>query len=506
MLDWISVGKLAAERDDNLSQYFVDNGVLANVLQSPSSFLVLGRKGAGKTAVFNFLKQNPGQFLGATDLLVSLTFEDYNWNVHSLLQNPHAAESLTYKDSWRFVIYVEALKALNAWTTTNNIKLPKAATNALKVINSLFDSPEPSIYQLVGRKLLSLSKVKLPSVGIALEDGTVEANAGEVSFEEVKEQKSLQESLSNNIAGLIEMFERAVEECNVLNCKVFITFDRVDEAWDDVSFDVSRRVIAGLVSAADSITSKCGGQIRPIVFLREDIFEVLSLNDLNKLREDCGALLHWDSSSLFRLILARVNFFAQRAGVKPVDDIDDLFDKKEMRQRARPSTYLLRRTMMRPRDLISFINRVIESMREAAVDPFVDEEAPLATSLSTDAIYDAEPGYSEWLRAELTDEWAVQNPMLRAQLDVLRSHGSTNITRDEFEIGLRKQGVDATTQVVDDALRFLFDNSVIGFKVGQSTIWKFKCVYPSQGFVPSDLYHVHDGLVRGLGLKEPREA
>jgi hypothetical protein len=40
ILEWISVGKVSAERDDLLSKYFYDNGVLKTVIDSRSSFLV----------------------------------------------------------------------------------------------------------------------------------------------------------------------------------------------------------------------------------------------------------------------------------------------------------------------------------------------------------------------------------------------------------------------------------------------------------------------------------
>ncbi|UJB73231.1 hypothetical protein HRE53_31515 (plasmid) [Acaryochloris sp. 'Moss Beach'] len=63
VLDWINVGKVSAERDDNLVHYFYDNGVLKTVLESNSSFLILGRKGSGKTAVFRYLKENPQSYL-----------------------------------------------------------------------------------------------------------------------------------------------------------------------------------------------------------------------------------------------------------------------------------------------------------------------------------------------------------------------------------------------------------------------------------------------------------
>lgn len=97
ILQWIDVGKVSAERDDFLSRYFYDNGVLTRVIDSRSLFLVLGRKGAGKTAVFKYLTENPSEFLTNGEQLVALSFEDYNWNIHSLLANKDSAESLAYK-------------------------------------------------------------------------------------------------------------------------------------------------------------------------------------------------------------------------------------------------------------------------------------------------------------------------------------------------------------------------------------------------------------------------
>jgi hypothetical protein len=42
---------------------------------------VLGRKGAGKTAISRHLTENPRDFLAESDLLVPLSFEDYNWSI-----------------------------------------------------------------------------------------------------------------------------------------------------------------------------------------------------------------------------------------------------------------------------------------------------------------------------------------------------------------------------------------------------------------------------------------
>lgn len=507
ILDWINFGKVSAERDDLLSKYFFDNGVLGSVIDSPSSFLILGRKGAGKTAVFRHLKENSNQFIKGEDILIPLSFEDYNWNVHSLLTNANKAESLLYKQSWRFVILVECVKAYGEWFKNNSHAVPKKIAASTKLLEKIFDSPVPSIYQIVGKKLLSLSTIKLPSGGLDLDDGgldSISVGGGEVSFEQVKDNKGLQEHLAQNIENLINLLDDALINADNNWPRIFVCFDRVDEAWDDVSFESSRRVIAGLVSACDGISSQYKGKIRPVVFLREDIFDVLSINDANKLREDCGALLHWNRRSLINLILARVNYFGNFHGESRVSDLDNLFDKSEMRQRAKPSNYLLRRTMMRPRDLIALLTRTVETMREKANDPF-SNDPPAFEKLECASIYDAEPGYSEWLKKELIDEWEVQRPIINDLFNALQNNGSTNFKLESLQNELKKLIGDVSTADMLNHLRFLFDNSIVGFKLGASTEWRFKCFYPSQGFVESGEYRVHEGLVRALNLTEARE-
>ncbi|WP_394423652.1 hypothetical protein [Vreelandella stevensii] len=73
MIEWIEFGKVSAERDENLSEYFFENGVLQEVINDKNSFLVLGRKGAGKTAVFQHLRDNSEKYLDSTDKLSSLS-------------------------------------------------------------------------------------------------------------------------------------------------------------------------------------------------------------------------------------------------------------------------------------------------------------------------------------------------------------------------------------------------------------------------------------------------
>ena len=132
------------------------------------------------------------------------------------------------------------------------------------------------------------------------------------------------------------------------------------------------------------------------------------------------------------------------------------------------------------------------------------EEIVSFEKLDCDSVYDAEPGYSEWLKQELIDEWGVQKPIIHKLFQAIQSNGSTNITKNILLENLKPIYPEATDISIVNDLRFLFDNSIIGFKLGASNEWKFKCFYPSQGFIDSEEYRIHDGLVRALNLIEPR--
>jgi hypothetical protein len=151
--------------------------------------------------------------------------------------------------------------------------------------------------------------------------------------------------------------------------------------------------------------------LRPVIFLREDIFETLDLNDKNKLRSDCGQLLSWSKDSLSRMILERVNFYARQTRNPEVAKIDDLFDRDQMRQQRAPFDYVMLRTMLRPRDFIKLFQLVKGDMLERKDNPFEHEEVH-EDKLECQSIYNSEPAYSEWLVEELRDEWRAQYPRI----------------------------------------------------------------------------------------------
>lgn len=500
ILDWIDVGKVSAERDINLNNYFYDNGTLKKLIENNNHFLMLGRKGSGKTALFNYFTTNPKDFVNENDKVISISLDDYSWNVHSLLAQNQTADSLAYRQSWKFIFLLEIIKTLSS-----NCDATKEIKEASRCLEKIFGSPIPGIFDLVKSKILSLSKLKLPHGSIGIEGAdNIELDAGEVAFEDVCDNDELKRKLCSNIEGLTRYLERAVDSIISPSYRIYICFDRVDEAWDVASQEVSVKVITGLIAAADSLNQKFKKLVRPIVFLREDIFETLPLNDKNKLREDCGSLLKWDKEGLQNLLLKRINYFAKRNGISDVTNIDALFDREVMRQKMRPTGYILKRTMYRPRDIICFVSKIISALNDQQNDPFNDYEE-VKDKLLVSAIYDAEYQYSEWLLEEIKEEWFVQAPEINQLLDAIQNNGSTIIVKHEYKIQLEKLGFDLSQPLhLNEKLKFLYGNSIIGFKIGGQNYWRYKCFYNSQGFSDESEYHIHDGLVKALNLVETR--
>lgn len=440
MIDWIDFGQVSAERDNNLSEYFFENDVLQSTIKNKYMFLVLGRKGAGKTAVFQHLNENPNKYLKSEDFLIALSLQDYSWDIHGLLAAEGKAPSMAYIQSWRYIIYLLAVKQICSMENPTG-KMKEAS----RIIEKIYSSPVPSLGQVIGQKLLQLSRLRLPRAGFDLDSSDLDSmsfEGGEIAFSDVSKDDSLQSKMNQTIERLTDIFETALIERLTDRSRVFIAFDRIDEAWDSTSFEMSQRIIAGLIGASELVISKFKGALRPIVFLREDIFETLDLNDKNKLKSDCGRLLAWKKESLARLIMERVNYFARVNNIPELSKIEEIFDKEQMRQQRAPFDHIMLRTMLRPRDFIKFFQLAKLDMVERRDNPF-DDEVVNSKKIECQSIYNVEASYSEWLVEELRDEWGAQFPMINKLLEALQNNGETNFNKSNLHASLKKVGIEA---------------------------------------------------------------
>lgn len=500
ILDWIEVGQVSAERDPNLQHYFFDAGVSKAIVDDPTRFLLLGRKGAGKTAVFLHLCERPAGIFKKTDVVIPLTTDDYNWRAHQALADPNKTSGAQYRDSWRFLVAVESIRGITKHLGDAGRSVPKGITEAHKLLERLFGSPVPGIGEVLRDKIFSLSKLKLPSAGLDSSMEEMKVDGGEISFAAVEADPSLRSTLAFNLDHMTTYLESRIEQC-LNGMRVFFIFDKIDEEWLPGADEKTKELIGGLLHAAEYVTRKFKSKLRPIVFLREDIFEALdTINDKNKLRMDCSQTLMWDKAKLEKLALSRLNYFAKIAKAPPITSFNQLFDSLPGYPALGSSIdYIFCRTFCRPRDIIAFLSQIIALARADKRDG-EQVEAPDGRILDH-LVADAEGAYSLYLYNEIIDEWKTQRPAVYKYLDILSNLESREFSIEAFQAEYRSVFKTAGQRdLIRDVLIFLYDVSIIGYKRSSGGKLIVRCFNEMRKYEDSEKYYVHEGLVSHLGL------
>ena len=75
IVDWLPEFKVSAESDRDLMRYFVKTPLIDRVLRG-GRWMVIGRKGTGKTAIYEYLRQASSTEVDGNKT-IALSFKDY---------------------------------------------------------------------------------------------------------------------------------------------------------------------------------------------------------------------------------------------------------------------------------------------------------------------------------------------------------------------------------------------------------------------------------------------
>lgn len=466
----VDFGRIDAESDNNLMSYFYTTPVVDRI-KSGRKFLIIGRKGSGKTALFKILDKD---YIDVN--VVRLDFEDYSWDAHKKLKEVGVSEELSYVMSWKFIFCVSVFR----YVIENKIDLPRSVVS--KLINVL--EKVHSVKKPWYKKLLAFfSRVK------AFDGPSVEGLFKTVSWEIGDDDALLVEGLVavvNEMMGLLEEV--------LLSAKVTVFLDRLDEGWD--GSENAKLMLIGAIRAAKEINLRTRVEARcapVVIFLRSDIYNVLRFNDKNKLSDDVE-ILDWKAENLISVVKMRI---AKSLNCSLEDTWGKVFDGAPMRQRANKASYILKRTMLRPRDIIMFCN----CCKEVA-------EKDGLLMLNNDSIYQAEEVYSSRLYEELVDELNRTAPDVLDYMNVLKDIVDQRFDYDKWVKAYQERYSDCTPNQPRDALKELFEYSIVGFekkggyKRGTSFQFRYEDYRFQPNFASGKVFLVHQGLKKALELRD----
>jgi len=282
-------GDVAAE-DDAVLDYFVSTNAVQRI-EKREAFLVLGRKGTGKTAIVRYLTEGK-----VRPLSKALNLRGYPWNVHASRIDHGASDIEAYVSSWRYLIAVEL--------ATLVIAHPKGAASEhakplRQFLTDNYGGTNPDLSDILRPNKLRLEKFSLQPSIMGNQLGSVSLNRPERDHQFGLELNALANSIFNAVEKV-----SADAKLDPLS----LHFDELDQGLSTLD-EARSKMLIGLVLAARDVKrngERQYGAINPVVYLRTDLWDELQFSDKNKISQTLTFHLEWNPRSLLDLVETRL--------------------------------------------------------------------------------------------------------------------------------------------------------------------------------------------------------
>ncbi|MES2412849.1 MAG: hypothetical protein V4614_03555 [Pseudomonadota bacterium] len=470
----ISDWKLEAKLEDN-NRYFFHINEVQRIEQGKRSF-VIGRKGCGKTAISEYLCNQST----ALTFSIKLTFKNFPFNELYELKDSGYTGSHQYITVWKFLIYSHVCQLM-----AQNNGIDNAVRE--KLHRAYVDNQAPTLPRRINRWLDRDFGLEIFGVGV---------NVGSASTNETRRI-----SLIERVNKLEDIVLSSIDES-----KYLIVFDELDEDYKNITdqeqFDKYTSLITGLFKATQdvrSVFSKTKNNLFPIVFLRDDIYELIQDSDKTKWN-DLKIELEWDAERIKKLIAFRISRAIDQEG--PILSFNDawhkLFSTTDLRlgNRGRKTLhsfdFIARSTHLRPRDFIQYLKSCCEQV--ISLETNLNEVSPRI-------IRKVDTAFSNYLKSELADEIHGIVPDVNAIFDILSQLRKWSFSVQEFTDAYNRQRKLSNLKEKDAIfiLQILFLFSVIGNHWrGGREMFRYKHKEHRLNF--DDSIVVHRGLFKALQI------
>lgn len=472
-------GKVEAEEDAVLD-YFVETTIIENV-DNGDTFLVLGRKGSGKTAIFRYFTESKHE-----DNSTALNLNGYPWKIHEQVKDEGSEHVESYVASWKYLIALEYAKLIISITDRSQM------TEVIEIrefIKQNYGTNTPNIKDVFSPAQLIISGDLEPQI--------LGCKLGKISFS----RKDNKQQLGHELNALTEkLFSHIIKisDTSEIN-KLALHFDELDRGI--TSLEESRKdMIIGLVLACketNKIFKNKSINFKSIVYLRTDIWDQLKFSDKNKISQSNSDLIEWNDEQLYKLITMRVKaLLDQSYEWKDIDDGKRINKQQKWK-------HIIDRTFMRPRDVISFLNFLLEITKNKTTNNLIFENKD---------VVDARPKYSNYLKNELDDEISPHWPDWEICLRTLSKIGKIYFNKEEYDLAYtgNQREIPNTKHTGVKSLEELYNYGIISYEARSGyggSGWKSKFANPELGWDSNAVrFKVHLGLKEFMKLKEERSS
>ncbi|MFW2971352.1 P-loop ATPase, Sll1717 family, partial [Serratia marcescens] len=399
-------GSVDAEADKRLSDYFINTPQVEQALKFNSAHF-LGRKGSGKSSIFTQLPRLAKIKYGDAVLVSLMTPDQYAWGALKEYKEQGLLPEQAHCNAWKFAIAVNAAYEVIARTHNfRNNESKDAFSRVNKFVGDNFGKQAPTTLNTVKKLITGLESFNLEAFGFG------------IGFQKNNPSVPLTPQIIDILLDDIDVI------CSEIG--IMIATDRLDDSWD--GSDDAKSLLIGLLKATKEINDKYsdeGGKgIHIVTFLRSDIYQGLEFDDKDKHRA-IEEEITWTSELLKDMVDARLP-----ENVK----IEEIFEDGDMRGSITPFNYLVKRTFLRPREIIQFLQ---ECQKRSGTNDF---------QISKDTIRAAEERYSAWKLDDIKLEYRRLFPEFSTLLEALRQTQHRYNSTDDFMKTLETKVPDLCTK------------------------------------------------------------
>ena len=314
---------------------FCDTRNYVSKLIDSYEFLLIGRKGVGKTAYSSRLQSISDKEDSLFTFSMNLNDFEFSTFAKTGIDND-VIGTQKYKTSWDFLLLMSIYKVLY-----NDFRMTEI--EEINQIISLLDLMGFSLDDGYKTDITKLSKIKI-GAGIAKFD---------IEFERAFNVQP--KTYLERISVLTEKMLSVINNTYLNERKILIILDGLD---DILRYRKNKmEIIASLVRSADYINDSVirhGKNIKILILIREDILSMVNDPDLNKIIQDGALYLNW--SDKLDDLRERINL---RFGVNgiPSDEACKCWEKifpPKIRGK-KTWEYVLDYTLYKPRDVLQFL-------------------------------------------------------------------------------------------------------------------------------------------------------
>jgi len=403
----IELGSPAAERDEELQDYFIESEAFRR-LANGNKRIVIGNRGAGKSAIFQYIarteKSNP------RTSIIELVPENYSYE---LLRETMVAEregawqkQSAYAAAWKYLLYILVMKAV-----VKKGGKPSGKSALGRISKYLRDNHAGAQNDRLSALISYLKRLE----GVKL--GKFE---GSIKTRELQKLYKLEE-LDRLMPDLREVLD---------DQRVIILVDELDKGWDES--EDAKAFVAGLFQACQSLNA-VSANMRLYMSLRQELYENIPAlyEDAQKMR-DLIETVRWEEAGLKRLVARRIRHSLLRGSHGSVEGVLDRLSDDDLWKELFAETlayrnnnsfnYLIDRTLYRPREIIQFCTQAIEQAN------YDSQFVPI----DYDTIVSAEHVYSEERAQDIAAEYRFQYSDLLVVFEEFRGETYT-FDRDDLE-------------------------------------------------------------------------